>query len=102
MAGKTSGNKNIHKLEEPLQMLWDRLGMGEKAELFAVLGKWDEIVGEKTAAHVKPLHIKNRTLYLKADGASWMNEFQFIRGETIRRINEKLGRPLIKDIRFSN
>lgn len=104
MAGKSgrSGNKNIHRIDEALNALWDKLGLSEQAELFETLGQWEEIAGEKIAAKTKPLYVKNRILYVKSDGAAWMHEFQYSKGDIIRKLNERLGRPLIKDIRFSN
>lgn len=104
MAGKDrrSGNKNIHKIDEALNSLWDNLGLSEQAELFQTLAQWDEIAGEKIAAKTKPLYVKNRILYVRAEGAAWMHEFQYSKGDIIRKINEKLGRPLVRDIRFSN
>jgi len=92
----------VRKIVSALDALRDDLGIDERLEIAAALEDWEDIAGARISPHVKPLRVKDRVLYVQCDGSAWMQEFNFIRGDVIRKINEKLGRPIVKDIRFRN
>lgn len=99
---RRKGSGKIRKLDGAIRAFKEDLRLEEMSETYEVLGKWSEVVGEKLGKHIRPIQLKNTTLYVKADSAVWMNEFSFVKREAIKSLNERLGRSLIKDIRFKN
>ena len=81
--------------------LKDDFHIEEILEMHAALSDWKNIVGERLAAHSKPVVIKDRVLYVKAEGSAWTQELSFMKREIIRNANAKLGRQLIKDMKFN-
>jgi predicted nucleic acid-binding Zn ribbon protein len=61
---------------------------------------WDAIVGERIAAKTKALYTREGKLIVEVENSTWMNELQFLKGEIIEKLNEKLGKRAIYDIHF--
>jgi len=99
---RKKGDGRIKKLDGAIGHFKETLRIDEMAETYDVLAKWSEIVGEKLGNHIRPVQLMNTTLFVKSDGAVWMNEFNFVKRQVIQDLNKRLGRPLIRDIRFKN
>lgn len=61
---------------------------------------YDSIVGEKLAKISKPTFIQNNTLFIGVENHIWLHQLHFLKPDLIDKINSKLPRPLVKDIRF--
>ena len=61
---------------------------------------YDSIVGEKLAKISKPTFIRNKTLFIGVENHIWLHQLHFLKPDLIDKINSKLPRPLVKDIRF--
>lgn len=62
---------------------------------------WQEVVGNNVSAHAKPLSIQDKIFFVKVDNSAWCNELSFFKKDIIRKINEKVGMRVIKDIYFN-
>ena len=61
---------------------------------------WPEAVGETIAAKTKAQKIKDGILTIKVEDSVWRNELVYLRMDFRKKINEKIGKEIIKDIKF--
>lgn len=62
--------------------------------------QWEEIVGDRIASHTRPDTISYRILTVYVDSSVWMQQLIFLKDNIVKKINEKTGRQIIKDIKF--
>jgi predicted nucleic acid-binding Zn ribbon protein len=88
----------MEKLSDIFQVAFSR-GNLKKLRIFTL--SWVEIVGEQAAKHSKPARYDNKILFVRASSPVWANQLQFLSPEIIKKINQKLGKNFVKEIRFS-
>jgi len=76
-----------------------------KLSLHRVFIFWDEVVGPEIAEVAQPYVLKGRTLWVGVPDSVWMQQFQFLKVDILRRLNERLalegpGPLVLEDIRF--
>ena len=64
------------------------------------LNVWNEIVGEKVANHTEPDRVEHGVIIVKVSSPTWRQELYFQKKEIIQKINNKIGKKVIRDIRF--
>lgn len=74
------------------------LGIEKPIQQYEALHLWPKIVGEKIASVTEPRHIVKGKLFIKVKNATWRNELVFHRLELIKKMNQQLGRCVIKEI----
>ena len=70
-----------------LSALFERLRITERVDRAAVIGEWDDVVGEHIARVARPLRVRDRTLFVEVSSAAWMMELTMMRRELLRRVN---------------
>ena len=66
-----------------------------------VLLIWDEIVGSRIADNSQPEKIQHGVLFVKVKNDSWRNELLFKKKVIIGKLNNRLGKKIVKEIRFN-
>ena len=61
---------------------------------------WSETVGEIVSKNTEPTSIEHGILSIKTATPAWRQELQFQKIQIIEKLNKKLNKKLIKDIRF--
>lgn len=61
---------------------------------------WEDAVGETLAGHAQPDRIQRGYLTVFVSDSAWMQELQFLKSEIKKKLNNKLGRGMVRDIRF--
>ena len=61
---------------------------------------WSETVGETVSKNTEPTSIEHGILSIKTTTPAWRQELQFQKIQIIEKLNKKLNKKLIKDIRF--
>lgn len=74
--------------------------MGEEFRLQEPLFIWEEVSGKTIGNITKPLQVKNRILYVQVPNHTIQHELTLLREGYIEKINQKLGRDELKDIKF--
>ena len=64
------------------------------------LNLWGEIVGEKVAKNTKPDRVEHGVIIVRVSSPTWRQELFFQKNEIIKKINNKIGKKVIRDIRF--
>jgi predicted nucleic acid-binding Zn ribbon protein len=62
---------------------------------------WAEIVGEKTASVTIVDNVRDGVLYVTCRDSIWAQQLHFLRPVLIEKLNERLGKGVIKEIRLS-
>jgi hypothetical protein len=62
---------------------------------------WPEIAGENLAKVCEAQSLFEGVLFVRAKSSSWTNELTFIKPELLRKISNRIGAGLIRDIRFT-
>lgn len=62
---------------------------------------WSEAVGEEIARRSRIDKVKNGVLFVVTENSVWSQELTYLKPKLIEKLNEKLGEPVVKDLRFS-
>ena len=61
---------------------------------------WSEIVGDKIAENTEAVSVKHGVLFVKASSSTWSQELQLKKKEVLSKINKRIGKKTITDLRF--
>lgn len=61
---------------------------------------WKAAVGAKASAHSRPVSLRRATLGVNVDGSSWLYELTLKKKEILKKIEARLKKKRIKEIRF--
>jgi predicted nucleic acid-binding Zn ribbon protein len=61
---------------------------------------WPQIAGPKTAEHTRAVEVDGKTLVIIVDGPAWMTQLRFLKPQLIKKIDGRVGKGLITDLRF--
>jgi predicted nucleic acid-binding Zn ribbon protein len=86
------------RLGDVLRAALARLPVGQQVADHAVWTHWDAAVGPTIAQHARPLRLRRGTLVIGVDGASWMQELQFLKHELRARLNARVGRAAVREL----
>ncbi len=100
----SAARRRFSSTPRPVGSIFDRLfhelGLDTKlAETKARLF-WPDIVGRSLSDVSSALRVRRGKLFVAVKTASWRNEFVFLKADIIDRINQRVGRAVIKDILF--
>ncbi len=89
-----------HLLRRVLKKFIASNSLGESISQIELLTRWEEILSPILSKHAKPSGIREGELLIEVSSSAWMNELLFLKDELKNRLNEAVGRELIKGIRF--
>ena len=78
----------------------EKWGIADDVERAAAVADWDEIVGEEMARRTRPVGIREGTVFVEVESASWMQELNMMRHEILRRINAGREKGRVEKIVF--
>ena len=61
---------------------------------------WPETVGENINNNTEPVSVKHGILFVKTKNSAWSQELQLQKPQILEKLNKKLNKKIIKDIRF--
>jgi predicted nucleic acid-binding Zn ribbon protein len=81
--------------------LMQRLGLRERLHETEVIDAWSKIVGEFIAAHSAPVALRDGILYVRVLQPALHYELdQVSKPEILRKLKQRFGAKIIRDIRF--
>jgi hypothetical protein len=72
----------------------------EELNVYRACNSWPQVVGAKLAERCAPGEFSNGVLVVYVVNPVWLQELQFFKNEILRRLNERLGTPVIRDLVF--
>ena len=94
------GDPQLEKLGEVLKKSLKRLDLSPKLEEYGIWPIWNEIVGVTVARNAQPEKIRNGTLFVKVSSSTWMQELQYMKEMISEKLNQSLGKEVVKNIFF--
>ena len=85
-----------HAIEKLLRKTGLEKGVAQQNALFV----WSEVVGERVAENTTAEKIDHGVLMVRTTTPAWRQELQFQKNTIIKNLNKKLGKKVIKDVRF--
>ena len=61
---------------------------------------WERVVGGRINENTEPISIENGVLSVKTSNPSWSQELQLQEPHILKKLNNRLNKKVIKDIRF--
>ncbi len=90
----------LSTLKDALNSKIKKLKVHHQLKEMQVLALWSTAAGERLAGQTKATRLIRGQLYVKVTSSAWAHQLSFFRREYIRKINDALGEPLVKDIFF--
>jgi len=90
----------MSSLGDALRTAIARSGAASELESYPIWTEWRGLVGDTIAAHARPQRLRGQVLVIAADGPDWIHELRFLKADLIARLNERLGRPVVRDLYF--
>jgi predicted nucleic acid-binding Zn ribbon protein len=89
--------RRLERVDDALQHVLQRIDPERRLELFRI---WAAEVGAAVAARAEPAGFRDGILSVRVNGATWMQELQFAKEDIRRRLNQRLGSEVVRDVYF--
>lgn len=86
------------KIGDIIRKLMSNPKLAGKLDKLDALQIWEELIGEQLCKYITDQKIYKGTLYVKLRSAVVRNELSYKKSEFIQKINNQLGKELIKEI----
>jgi predicted nucleic acid-binding Zn ribbon protein len=93
-------NEPIQKLGEVLDKSLKRLDPSGRLGEYGVWPIWNETVGDTVARNAQPEKIRQGTLFVKVSSPVWMQQLQYMKDTIAEKLNQELGKEIVKNIFF--
>jgi predicted nucleic acid-binding Zn ribbon protein len=93
-------SNNEQPLDEAIQDFLNAYNLGSKLDEVKLINSWEDIVGKLVAKHTNNLYIRRKVLFVNLDSDALRAELSYSKSLLLQRLNEFVGKPLIKDIVF--
>lgn len=90
----------MEEIEGALNEILAGLGLKRGIESAKALTDWEQIVGEKIAAHAQAFSVKKDILFVTTSSPMWTQELSLMKRHLVKRINAHLKQDQIREIRF--
>ncbi len=88
------------KIGQIFDLLSQKDAVFRQIKLRVSLLDFDDILGPSLKLHCKFLDFDGSTLYFECDDDMWLSEAIFMKKKILKKINEKLGQDMVKEIVF--
>lgn len=92
------------RLKNIIPLAARRLNLEKQTKEQQIYFLWSLIVsrayGAEYGDRFKPLHFRNKTLFVVCPNSVWVNELQIKSGELAEKINQEIGFPAVERIKF--
>ena len=89
----------MEQLKSALNTALKRENLDKAVRQNKALFIWEDVVGKSVAKNCTPEEVKHGTLIVRALTPVWRNEIAIKKNEIIEKLNSKLGKKTIKDLR---
>jgi len=87
-------------LGQALKQLIKDLGIESEIIHHQAVQLWPEVVGRKIASISQAEKIDGKILFVKVKNDSWRNELVFLKKDIIERLNKRIGKKIVEDLRL--
>lgn len=76
------------------------IGLRDHFEENLAIAFWNSTVGKQISDHTDPQKVTGGILFVKVDNDVWRNELSYMKHEIIQKLNRKIGKKVIQEIKF--
>jgi hypothetical protein len=98
---KRAKQVNLQRLGNVLQGILKKHNIFFDSEEQRLLEVWQKAVGPQISVQTRPDRLKRNVLFVKVSSSVWMHQLHILKQDIIEKINQLLGKELIKNIHFS-
>ena len=91
---------SVRSVRDIISKFLKTAGLENRIDEYMTFTHWDSVVGKEISKHTEPEKITGGTVFVKVDSDVWRNELAYFRNEIICKLNEKIGKNIVKEIRF--
>lgn len=92
----------MQKIVNILPHMVESLGIDKKFKSQLVMFYWNKIVGNDIAAQSTPVEVEYGVLFIAVDNSVWCHHLLMMKADILHKINQFIGEPLIRDLKFKN
>jgi len=78
------------------------LGIADKLDSCRALLAWKEVAGDSLSTHARALRLHRGRLELAVPSGVWRTQLSFSKRQLVERLNQHLGKALVRDLVFVN
>ena len=90
----------MQSLKVTIESMLKRFGIDNAIAQNDAINVWDKVVGEAVAKNATPDRVEHGVVVVKVSSPTWRQELYFQKEEIIKKLNKKIGKIVIRDIRF--
>jgi predicted nucleic acid-binding Zn ribbon protein len=90
---------DLVRIDEVLDPLGVRMGLGASRDAAMIWSRWSEIVGGSIAHHAEPSSLREGVLSVRADSPTWATELGYLASDIRARANELIGKESVVEVR---
>jgi predicted nucleic acid-binding Zn ribbon protein len=90
----------MQSLKIAINSMLKKFGIDNAIAQNNALNNWNEIVGDTVARNTQPDRVEHGVIIVKVSSPTWRQELYFQKKEIIQKINNTIGKNVIRDIRF--
>ncbi len=84
-----------------LSTAFQKRGMGPLLRDNKPIKLWPQAVGPQIASQTQPDRLHSGTLFVRTTSSVWVQQLHFMKEDILLKINELLGKPVVRDIHFT-
>ena len=69
-------------------------------DAYKVFHMWGDLVGDRIAAHARPVRIDGTTLFVEVDDPLWLTQLKYMKGDILGKVDTMIKAGALKEIRF--
>ena len=90
----------MQHIGKALQGFIKNSGLEKVLEKQSLIDAWDDVVGEKISKNAKAKSIEFGILKVETASPTWRQELHLQKNYIINKLNDKIQKKIVKDIRF--
>jgi predicted nucleic acid-binding Zn ribbon protein len=92
----------VERLGDVLPGVLRGLGLADELAGWRSVSEWPEAVGETIARRARAVSFHEGVLNVEVEGAAWRHELSVLKRDLIRRLNQRLGGAVVRELRFTH
>ncbi len=100
MVQKRKACKEFVPLGRVLDRLMKSYARQSQQDLRRIWQCWEAAVGTAVAQNTRPAQLRDGRLVVNVASPAWLHQLQFLKRELIDKLNRRVGKALVEDIRF--
>lgn len=90
----------MQELKAALEKALKMANIDKAIKQYSAIDIWEETVGTAISRNTEATDVRHGVLIVRVSNSTWRQELMFKKEDILEKLNNKIGKNLIKDIRF--